>query len=223
MFNPREKRTVIFDFDGTLVDIETVFVEIFNLLVPEFNYPPIAPENISKLKGMSARNFVQNYLHIPLWNIYKLYQIEHRAKEEYHKRLQDIQLFPGMPEVVKALQESGRQTGIMSSGASSSISALLARDNIHFDFIYPSSIFGKALALKKVLKQEKLLKGAVVYVGDEVRDVEACQQIGIDIIAVTWGLNDEKSLTEAGATALATKPSEILETLGLPIKNENGH
>ena len=52
-----------------------------------------------------------------------------------------------------------------------------------------------------------------LYIGDEVRDVKACQKIGLDIISVSWGLNNKEALYEAGSLAIVDSPSLLLETL----------
>ena len=52
------KKMIIFDFDGTLVDIEPVFIKIFNTLAEEFGYKPLLPNEISDLKDLSLKNFI---------------------------------------------------------------------------------------------------------------------------------------------------------------------
>ena len=49
--------------------------------------------------------------------------------------------------------------------------------------------------------------------GDELRDVEACKKVGMDMIAVGWGLNAPEALTAAGANVAAT-PEALLGILG---------
>ncbi|MBK7733406.1 MAG: HAD hydrolase-like protein [Bacteroidales bacterium] len=42
--------------------------------------------------------------------------------------------------------------------------------------------------------REQLHAERIVYVGDETRDIEACQAAGIPVIAVSWGLNRRELL-----------------------------
>ena len=46
------------------------------------------------------------------------------------------------------------------------------------------TMLGKIKALKKAKKQ---LKTDFIYVGDELRDVEACKFLGIPIVSVPYG------------------------------------
>lgn len=50
-----------------------------------------------------------------------------------------------------------------------------------------------------------------MYVGDEVRDIEACQKVGIKIAAVTWGLNTKEALERYHPDSLIDKPQQLLD------------
>ncbi len=83
------------------------------------------------------------------------------------------------------------------------------------------SLFGKEIELKKVMKDYGLRKtrgdprqtsdfaghrsgmwkydtDKILYIGDEARDVHACQKVGIRMLGVTWGLNNYDALLKAG-------------------------
>jgi phosphoglycolate phosphatase len=53
----------------------------------------------------------------------------------------------------------------------------------------------------------------LLYVGDEVRDVNACRKVGIPIVGVSWGLNDHNALVEAEANYVVDTPEELLSLL----------
>lgn len=204
-----DKEAVIFDFDGTLVDAEPVLIQIVNDLAPELGYAPITPEQIPELRKMGAKSFVLKRLGISLWRIRSL---ERRAREEYAKRIKDVVVFPGMKEVVEKLKRAGYRTGVISSNATSSIEQVLKQADIEVDFIASGSLFGKAKSIQNTLQEQELDSKEVIYIGDELRDVEASQKSKVDVIAVTWGLNEQKALEEAGAVTVNT-PAELLEKL----------
>lgn len=207
--DPSQKTTVIFDLDGTLVDVEPLFIEIFNQLAPQFGCSPILPDEIPALKKMGAKAFMQARVKLPFWKVWWLIW---GGKEEYAKQIETIELFPKMKEVIQQLSSNGYHIGILSSNRKDTIEQLIRKFGLEIDFVYQSSIFGKARAIKKALRKEKLRATEVVYVGDEVRDVLACREAKVDVLAVSWGLNARKTLKKTGAPTL-DQPTDILDIL----------
>lgn len=83
-----------------------------------------------------------------------------------------------------------------------------------FDYIYTSSnIFGKSRVLRRILKENRLDIRKMIYVGDEMRDIEAARQLDMDIIAVSWGANNKKALAALRPTYLVEKPNELIKLL----------
>ena len=205
-----EYSIAIFDFDGTIVNGETALVETLNALALEFGYNPITLDQIPELKMMGAKNFILKRLKIPIWRIPKL---EKRGREEYNKRVAEMELFAGIKEVIVGLKQKSYKVGIISSNSALAILQLLETHGINVDFVYSgSSLFGKARVIKRMLKEKNINPTEVIYIGDEVRDVEACRKIGIDIIAVGWGFNAPEALQKAGAEVV-NEPSELLNKL----------
>lgn len=197
-----KKSAVIFDLDGTIVDIEPIFLKILNSLAPEFGYPPVSPEAIPGLKKLSLKDIIVRYLG---WRIILFPWIIRRGRAEYHKLTPEVGIFPGIKELFEALRSQNFRIGIVSSSREDTIRALIAKHGLSVDFIYRSGLFNKASVLKKVLKRERLSPDEVVYIGDEVRDVEACHRAKLPILAVTWGLNSKDALERAGAETIDTR------------------
>jgi len=203
------KKTIIFDLDGTLVDIEPVFFRIFNTLAVEFHFPPILPEEIPKLKQSHLRNLLFKRLG---WRIIFIAKILRRGKEEYHKLVPEVELFSGITELLSTLHAHGYRIGIVSSSREDTIRAITTRHALAIDFIYHGKLFNKAESLRVTIDKEHLAIPETLYIGDEVRDVEACQKIGLDILAVTWGLNSKTALQATGAKTIDTRAA-LLETI----------
>src|SRR5437763_81487 len=68
-----------------------------------------------------------------------------------------------------------------------------------------------AMALRRILKAERISPGEVLYVGDEVRDVEASKKARVTVAAVTWGFHAESLLRDNGADHVVTEPRQLLE------------
>ena len=61
-----------------------------------------------------------------------------------------------------------------------------------------------------MLDKNKLKNKEVIYVGDEIRDMEACKKAKVAVIGVSWGYNLPESLKDAGANYIAKTPKDIL-------------
>ncbi len=204
------KKNIIFDLDGTLVDIEPIFFQILNTLAPEFGYDPLLPEEIPALKKFHLKTLVWKYLG---WRIIFLPKILKRGREEYNKIVPQVELFSGIKELLQTLHDQGHAIGIVSSSREDTIQALVTRHHLPMDFIYHGKLFNKAASLREAMKKERFTLSETLYVGDEVRDVEACQKVGLEMIAVTWGLNSKEGLIEAGAETVDTRAALLARLL----------
>jgi phosphoglycolate phosphatase-like HAD superfamily hydrolase len=52
----------------------------------------------------------------------------------------------------------------------------------------------KSEQLQELIENYKIDKDEIIYVGDEVKDIETAHNVGIDVIAVEWGYNSAKAL-----------------------------
>jgi phosphoglycolate phosphatase-like HAD superfamily hydrolase len=214
-------RYVLFDFDGTLADTFSAGVEILNVLAEEFRFRPLPPEEVSLARDLSTRGLMK-HLGIPRM---KLPHISKRGTEEIGKRIDSIAPLPEMPELVRKLHAQGFRLGILTSNSEANVNAFLKNHDLEiFDFVKSSSkLLGKASVLRRLMRELHLKPRQIFFVGDELRDIEAAQETGVHIAAVTWGYNSTPALTEAAPDYLFTNPSEISDLLEtMPIKVDVG-
>lgn len=204
-------KTVIFDFDGTLADTFDFLLKTFNQIAPDYNLPQIPDSQINNLKDLSAKELLQKYPLSPL----KLLKFSTHIRSELTKNIQNIKPFDGITQTLKTLKTSQIKIGIVTSNSKENVELFLRNNQIkEIDFIYSEkNLFGKGKVLTNLIRKNKLNKNEMVYVGDEVRDIEAAQKAGIKIISVTWGLNSKSRLQKSDPDYLISKPSQILEAV----------
>ncbi|HEU4679284.1 MAG TPA: HAD hydrolase-like protein, partial [Terrimicrobiaceae bacterium] len=56
----------------------------------------------------------------------------------------------------------------------------------------------------------------ILFVGDETRDIEACQKVGVRIVAVTWGYNSRRSLVAMKPDFIFDDPKELVALMVNP-------
>ena len=106
--------------------------------------------------------------------------------------------------------------GILSSNIQENIEAFLEVHGMRDQFTFISSIgrlTGKARHLRAIARTFSLKPDEIIYVGDEIRDLRAARKAGVDVIAVTWGLNSHASLSRERPTFLVEKPCELLKVI----------
>ena len=204
-------RYIIFDFDGTLANSQAVFISVYNQIAIKNNYRRIQPENLDLLRIMPLKERCK-YLKVPL---YKIPFLAADFLKGYKKALPELTLFAGIDRLLEALNEKGYHTAIISSNSKINIAGFLKNNNINsISGIYCStSLFGKDKLLSGFLKKYSLKPGEVLYVGDELRDIVACQKVGIKVVWVEWGYELKQSIISSKPDYIASRPEDILSFL----------
>lgn len=204
----KNKPTLIFDFDGTIADTHHYIIAISNRIANEFGYAQILPEEIVSLKDKTAIDVIK-HLKVPLL---KIPAIIARAKKEFENDIADLKPFEGLDNALATLKDTGTQIGILSSNAMNNIQTFLTNHNLDiFDFINSTTnIWGKHICLKKVMQENDLKPNNIIYIGDEMRDIEAAKKLGVKVAAVTWGYNSAKALEDSKPDYLLNSPQDLL-------------
>jgi phosphoglycolate phosphatase len=175
----------IFDFDGTLANSLPCFVEIMRQLSDQHGYRRIEDHELESLRTADTKQFLK-HLGIPLWKLPLLVlQVRSAMTEVAHK----VPLFPGIAEFLDRMTSAGIELAIVSSNSWENVRTVLGLENVA-KFRYTeceASLFGKRPKLRKVLRQAGVPADRAIYIGDEVRDLEAAHAEGIAFGAVTWG------------------------------------
>lgn len=201
-------KTVIFDFDGTIVDNFEVMLSIFNRLALYYAKRDLTDLTHEEIRKKTARQII-SYIGIPFWRIPRAISA---LRTEFYKIVDDVKAFEKIPDVLSELKKTYR-LGIVTTNSVENVKQILKNNKIDcFDFISEKSkLFGKDKHLSKILKNKRLNKKNVIYIGDEIRDIDAAHKIGIPIISVTWGYNDKTELIKNNPDFLAENPSDIIK------------
>ena len=202
------KKIIIYDFDGTLADTFTATIEIYNRIAAEKGFKTITSDNVEMIRSSSPGE-IMKILGVKL---YQLPPLVIRARKELKSAMPTVQLHAGIKEMVYGLKELGYEQGIVTSNSKENVNEFLKKNDLEiFDFFYGGgSLFGKAAILKKIIKERHVLPQDIIYVGDEVRDIEAAKQAGTKMIAVSWGFNKRSALEKRAPEVLIDRPGELV-------------
>lgn len=200
--------TFVFDFDGTLADSLLAIVTITNRLAPEFGYRATPLEEVDALKGLTARQLIR-YSGIP---VFKIPALLRRVKADLQQQSTQIKPCRGMPEVIRKLHAQQHTLAIVTSNTPKVVRPFLAAHKLEECFIAiegGGTLFRKGKLITKCLAQHQLSPDTAVYVGDEVRDIQAARAAGVRPIAVTWGFNTSEALAAADPDWLIDEPTAL--------------
>ncbi|MBB6461275.1 HAD hydrolase-like protein [Flammeovirga kamogawensis] len=200
--------TLLFDFDGTIVDSIQVVKSIIEELAPLYNLK-INAFTLEDLKEKGAKDIIK-LIDLKWW---KLPLFVFHVKRKMVKNMHKIELFNQIKSEIIFLHNKGYRIEILSSNNRETIQHFLENNNMtpFVAHIYKSSaLFKKHTLLNKI-------KGAttnqLLYIGDEVRDIEACKKSNVPIVAVTWGYNSAKILNKSKPEYIIEKPNQLSKVI----------
>ena len=201
---------VVFDFDGTLADSRQAAIGLYNAVAQRKGYGTLTAENLPELSTLSVLQRCER-LGVP---VYRLPALMLEVSRGFRDVMHTVEFQPGARELLSALRAQGLRLLILSTNAAENIHAFLRRHGVEDlvdEVLCSSRIFGKGRLLRSLMKSTGLRPEQLVYVGDEHRDVEACREVGVRVIAVRWGVDAESRLLEARPDHLAREPAEVAE------------
>ncbi|NEW09227.1 HAD-IA family hydrolase [Paenibacillus sp. SYP-B3998] len=203
---------ILFDFDGTLVDSRALLVKLYNEMAVQHRFRIIQEHDLAALRSLSILERVER-LGVPVLQIPKLAM---DGRQRYQENIRMLQIVPGMKEVIARLSGKGIKCSILSSNSASNIRLFLKNNKLDGAFkeiISAKHVFGKHQSIRKVMKQWGVTPSQIIYVGDELRDIEACRKLGVPIIAVTWGYDAPGLLRSGSPDYVVHSPGELVKTL----------
>jgi HAD superfamily hydrolase (TIGR01509 family) len=212
---------MIFDIDGTLVDTNPAHVEAWHRAFQRFGHEVPVQRIIPEI-GKGGDKLVPSALG---------QQAEERHGEALRKaqkedflaiaKREHFRVFPGVPELFRALRERRIRTALATSSDDKHLDATLASAGIDLrklvDVVVtksdaPSSKPAPDLIVA-ALEELNLPPGQCAMVGDTVYDGQACQAAGIVFLGVLSGGSTETALLEAGARAVWRDVAHLLADL----------
>ena len=215
MINFNNKKYIIFDFNGTIIDDVDLCLEALNMLL-EYNGKP--------------KCSYDKYKHIFTFPIRKYYELagfdfnkhsyEHLAHifiDYYQDRSLDCSLYPNSIETFKYLIDKGYTLIILSA---SKLDNLLEQVN-HFKIAkYFNYILGTSdiYAYSKVqiginfMKENNINHDEVMMIGDTLHDHEVACEMGIDGILTSSG-HQAKDVLEKANTVILDSISDLTKIL----------
>ena len=204
-------RSVVFDFDGTLVDTFPLAFEILNRLSEEYKYDPVDIDDIDELRKLTTKQLF-GLFDVPL---YKVPFVLKRVQKEMHQVITSLDPIPEIQMVLEKLHDHGYVLGIVSSNIEDSIIDFLHFHQLNmFNFIYGGVLpYTKHYTFRKMFEEQRIDPETTIYIGDEKRDVRASKKVDIPVISVTWGFSTGDVLEKIHPDFMVDHPGQLLKLL----------
>ncbi|HEY7872344.1 MAG TPA: phosphoglycolate phosphatase [Rudaea sp.] len=213
-------QAVFFDLDGTLVDSAPDMIEAMRRLRVEQGESPAGAEAIGAVVSKGGCAMIRRGF--PAADEARVEELLPRFLELYAQAIAaHATLFPGMNDVLAALETRGVAWGIVTNKPGNLARALLAA--LALDGRCAALVTGDCLPLKKpdpapILRACEIAGVAAahcIYVGDDLRDIEAGRAAGMRTIAAGWGYLDGEDPQHWGADCVIDSPVRLLPAFGL--------
>jgi 2-phosphoglycolate phosphatase len=210
-------KAVLFDFDGTLADTAADLSRALNHLRSARGQRELPVSALRPHASKGARGLIGAGLGI-LPDHPEFRQLFDAFLEHYARDICiDTRLFPGMPELLAALEARALRWGIVTNkstrltrmivkalGLEARAACVVCGDTTPHLKPHPASLLHAARELA-------LAPQDCVYLGDDQRDVQAARAAGMPVYAVGWGYGADLQAWQADA--VIEKPMDLISQL----------
>jgi len=210
-------RAVLFDFDGTLADTASDLSRALNRLRTARGLEPLPLAKLRPHASSGARGLIEAGLSI-LPGHAEFSSMRDEFLQHYASAIcVDTRLFPGMDLLLGEIEKRGLRWGIVTNkstrftrevvaalGLERRAACVVSGDTTPHLKPHPASLLHAANELA-------LDPSACVYLGDDLRDIQAARSAGMRAVAVEWGYG--AGLRSWNADAVIARPQDLLEYL----------
>ena len=215
---------LLFDLDGTLTDSAEGIIKCVQYAAEKMG--------AELKKAEELRVFVGPPLSESFQNVYGFSEADtQQAIAYYRERFKPIGMFenavyPGIPEMLKAMKENGKINLIASSKPQEFVETILEHFDIakYFDIIVGASM-DESRNTKEAVIEEALFQlkstdrygqysdDKCVMIGDRKYDIHGARYFGLRNIGVSYGFAPVGELEEAGADVIVDTVEELTRVL----------
>ena len=218
----KEKKLILFDLDGTLLDTAGDLGAAANLLRKKNNLSPLPIEKYRPHVSRGARGMIKAALGIS-WKDSEFKKLKNEFLENYQKNLLVFTRFmPKIQNLLSSIEKSEITWGIVTNkhhkyaapiikgmNLDKRSSILVCGDTLEFSKPHPAPVSYAIKSLGFDCKE-------TIYVGDDPRDIQSGFNAGSWTLAISFEKNIERTdLAKWGSDEIAKNSEEMAEIFGI--------
>tara|TARA_A100001011_G_C14117601_1_gene759784 strand:+ start:53 stop:688 length:636 start_codon:yes stop_codon:yes gene_type:complete len=193
------KKHLIFDWNGTLIDDAWIFVDILNALLKKRNLNQIDLNKYQEMFCFPLSDFYQTLGFDVTLDSFKI--LKEDFIFEYKKRQFLAHLFPDTLDALNKIKSQSVKLSILSASNQKILNSLMSFYSIDHFFEYISGVdnyeaLGKESLGFNLLKNLNESRSDIVMIGDTDLDYRISQKLGIDCILISRGHQSHKRLSK---------------------------
>lgn len=209
---PKRFELLVFDWDGTLMDSAPAIIASIQSSCRDLGLPVPERERAAHVIGLGLKDALAYAVpELPPADYGKLAE---RYRHHYLARDPDIELFPGMREMLVALKEVGHQLAVATGKSRVGLERVLAATQLrqYFDAsrCADETHSKPHPAMLQELMQELLVAPeATLMIGDTAHDLQMAANAGVASLAVSYGAHPKDSLAAFNPVACIDAPQDL--------------
>ena len=209
---PKRFELLVFDWDGTLMDSAAAIIASIQESCRDLGLPVPGRERAAHVIGLGLKDALSYAVpELPVSDYAKLAE---RYRHHYLARDPDIELFPGMREMLEELKQQGYLLAVATGKSRVGLDRVLDATQLkpYFDAsrcadeTHPKP---HPAMLQELMAELLIGPELTLMIGDTAHDLQMALNAGVPALAVSYGAHPKESLTAFNAIACIDTPQEL--------------
>ena len=216
MAEARRYSLLVFDWDGTLVDSAAIIVHAIQRACADLSLPVPSDADARYIIGLGLSDALAHVA--PTLAVADYPKLSARYRAHYMTRNAPIPLFPGIPQLLEALEARGHALCVATGKSRRGLDEALREAGVAHRFCATRCAdegFPKPHPdmLLHLLDATGTAPGSALMIGDTTHDLLLAANAGIDAVGVTYGAHPHDALISEPHRAIVRSVRELAEWL----------
>jgi len=194
----KKYETVIWDWNGTLLDDVTLSLSIINELLSEHTLPQLTRERHREIFDFPVRRYYER-AGFDLTHL-NFETVNGEFCRRFETRLHLASLFPAVNRILETVNQSGARQFLLSSTEHHALKRMVKSLGLDSSFDAAKGLAdglarGKLNAGRELVDQFQIEARSAVLIGDTAHDAEVADSLGVDCMLISAGHHSHERLS----------------------------